>query len=100
MGLAIMSRREFISPCGGAAAWPLAARAQSPAIPVVGFLGSRSEETTQPSVSAFREGLREGGYFESAGESASIPTISPATKLWLNAATRIHKCPGRLWHGR
>ena len=59
-----MKRREFILALGGAATWPLAARAQQPAMPVVGFLSSRAPEDSNHLVAAFRRGLAEGGFVE------------------------------------
>lgn len=60
-----IGRREFVAGLGGAAAaWPLAARAQQPGLPVVGFLSTRSLSESTLLVAAFREGLRDSGYIE------------------------------------
>src|SRR5262249_37932759 len=56
-------RREFMVTLGGAAAWPLAVRAQSP-LPVVGFLNSASADGYASMASAFKQGLKETGYIE------------------------------------
>jgi putative ABC transport system substrate-binding protein len=61
-----IGRRELISTlCGMAAAWSLAARAQQPAMPIIGFLNSTSPNGYEPMVAAFRQGLKETGYIES-----------------------------------
>ena len=59
-----MRRRSFIAALGGAAVWPLGARAQQPAMPVIGFLNSASPGPFALLLSSFHEGLKDGGYVE------------------------------------
>jgi putative ABC transport system substrate-binding protein len=59
-----MQRRDFLGVLGGAVAWPIAARAQQPAMPVIGFLSGRAPDEASTLVIAFHEGLAETGYRE------------------------------------
>src|SRR5262245_12517852 len=65
-----VKRRQFIAVVGAAAAWPLVARAQQPAMPVIGWMSGRSPDDSAHLLAAFRDGLRETGFVE--GESVAI----------------------------
>src|SRR5215467_1333121 len=79
-----IGRRELLAALGGAAtAWPLAARAQQPATPLVGFLDPRSPDAVRDRLRAFRQGLKETGYVE--GENVTI-----AYRFAENQIDRLH----------
>jgi len=66
-----MRRRDLVKGIvGSALSWPLSSRAQQPALPIIGFLGSASPDTYSTRLRVFREGLKEAGYVE--GENVKI----------------------------
>jgi putative ABC transport system substrate-binding protein len=72
-------RREFIVTLGGTVAWPLAARAQQPTMPVVGLLDVRSSDAPADILQAFRQGLKGAGYAE--GENVAIEYRSAQNRI-------------------
>src|SRR3954469_15007398 len=74
----MMKRREFVAGLAGGVVWPVVARAEQPAMPVIGYLNSASRDAFAPYVAAFLRGLKEGGFVE--GQNVMIEYRSTEDK--------------------
>ena len=81
-----MRRRDFLSVIGGATAWPLAARAQQPAMPVVGYLSPGPEVAALHLITAFLRELAEAGYLEGKNVAIEYRWNNTSPELMLKAA--------------
>jgi hypothetical protein len=105
-----MRRRTFIAALCGAAAWPLVARGQQPAMPVIGYMSARSPEDTVEVLKAFHNGLGQGGFIDSRnvnieyrwarGDYSRLPVL--ATELigrHINVLVNRGRCLGACREG-
>ena len=89
LGAEDMKRRQFITLLSGAAIWPLVARAQQVAIPIIGFLSGRSSHTDAPLLTTFRQSLNESGFAEGQNVAFEYHTVDGQYDLFPALAAEL-----------